>query len=436
MRNNALSRPWITIVVLALATLAVAPRAMAQQEKQEKAVYTFTNLMGGLDPQGGLVFDKAGNIYGVTSEGGQFGDGTVFKLTITTNGGAVESVLHSFKPDGQDGLIPNGGLILDASGNLYGTTYSGGSRLCPYYLGTQGCGTVYELILQPDGAWTEQILHEFTGGGRDGANPEAGLVFDAAGNLYGTTYYGGSSTRCSTQYGKTGCGTAFELMPGGDGAWQEKLLFNFYPNAGTNPIAGLTLDASGNLYGTTPYAGTGSNGTVFELTASASGVWNEAVLHNFAFGTKDGADPESGVSFDSSGNLYGTTFLGGDEGYGTLYKLMPSGAGTWIETILHSFQGNHSDAAQPGPGALVLDSAGNLYGATGTGGTGFEGTVFQFSPSAGGDWTENILYSFSPGYSGYYPFSGVILDSAGDIYGTTGDYGGNNKSVYEIVRTE
>jgi uncharacterized repeat protein (TIGR03803 family) len=409
VRNNELSTAWIAIAILTSAPLAVAPRAMAQQER---VIYTFTNNIDGLAPQGGLVFDKAGNIYGVTSEGGQFRNGTVFKLTIIeTNGGAVESVLHSFKLDGQDGLDPNGGLIFDASGNLYGTTYSGGNRPCTTYSGTHDCGTVYELIPQPDGTWTEQILHDFTGGGGDGANPEAGLVFDAAGNLYGTTYYGGSSKEC----GKFGCGTIFELTPGADGTWSEKILFKFYPLAGTNPIAALTLDASGNLYGTTPYASTGSNGVVFELSPSTSGEWNETVLHSFAFGTSDGADPESGVTFDSSGNLYGTTFLGGDTGYGTLYELTPSGGGTWTETIIHSFQGNRSDAAQPGEGKLVFDSAGNLYGATGTGGTSFEGTAFQFTPLVGGGWTESILHNFAPGPGGYYPFSNVILDSAGDI---------------------
>jgi uncharacterized repeat protein (TIGR03803 family) len=354
----------------------------------------------------------------------------VFKIAIETNGGAVESVLHSFKPGGKDGSSPNGSLILDAAGNLYGTTYTGGGRPCTYYLGTRGCGTVYELIPQLDGTWTEQILHEFTGGAGDGSNPKAGLIFDAAGNLYGTTYYGGSRKEC----GKEGCGTVFELMPGADGTWQEKIIFNFYPLAGTNPVAALTLDASGNLYGTTVGETRGSNGTVFELTPSTSGEWNETVLHSFAFGTPDGADPESGVTFDSAGNLFGTTFLGGDAGYGTLYEVTPSGGGTWTETIIHNFEGNFSDAAQPGAGKLVLDSAGNLYGASGTGGSSFQGAVFQFSPTADGDWTESILHSFAPGPGGYYPSSNVILDSAGDIYGTTGAYGGTDKSVYEIVR--
>jgi uncharacterized repeat protein (TIGR03803 family) len=423
VRNNELSTAWIIIAIVSAATLAVPPRAMAQQEK---VVYSFTNYFGGQQPQGGLVFDKAGNIYGVTTEAGQFGYGTVFKLTIQPNGRAVESVLHSFNRDDRDGFRPNGGLVLDAFGNLYGTTFNGGSQRCLHFSGFHGCGTVYELIPQPDGTWKEQILHDFAASDGDGANPYARLVFDAAGNLYGTTYHGGSSKECEN----AGCGTVFELTHGEDGTWQEKTLFNFYPRAGTNPIAGLTLDAAGNLYGTTPYASRGSNGTVFELTPSTSGEWNETILHSFAFDTPDGATPESGVTFDSSGNLYGTTFDGGDEGYGTVYELTPSGGGAWTETIIHSFQGNLTDAAQPGQGALVFDAAGNLYGATTTGGTSFQGALFEFTPSAGGVWTESILHNFAAGRGGNFPSSFVTLDSAGNIYGTT-LY--DNASVYEIV---
>jgi uncharacterized repeat protein (TIGR03803 family) len=286
------------------------------------------------------------------------------------------------------------------------------------------------LIPQPDGTWVEEILHNFHGSGSDGANPWPGLVLDAAGNLYGTTYYGGSSAEC----GKFGCGTVFELTPGASGTWNEKILRNFHPSAGMNPIAALTLDASGNLFGTTAYGGTNFYGTVFELTPTASGQWNETVLHNFSSGPSDGADPEAGVTFDSAGNLYGTTFLGGSQGYGMLYELTPSAGGVWTETIVHSFLPDFTDGAQPGPGALVFDSAGNLYGATGTGGISFQGAVFEFTPSVGGGWTESILHNFAPGPGGYYPFSSLILDSAGNIYGTTGAYGGTNKSVYEIVR--
>ena len=424
MRNNELLMAWITIAILTSATLAVTPHATAQQER---VIHTFTNYNGGHQPQGELVFDKAGNIYGVTSEAGQFGYGTVFKLTIQPNGSSVESVLHSFKRDDQDGFRPNGGLVLDASGNLYGTTFNGGSHLCLHSSGFHGCGTVYELTPQADGTWTEQILHDFAPGDGDGTNPYAKLIFDAAGNLYGTTYYGGSSKECEN----AGCGTVFELTHGEDGTWQEKTLFDFYPLAGTNPVAALTLDASGNLYGTTELGGTDFFGTVFELTPSPRGEWNETVLHNFPSDPVDGDYPESGVTFDSAGNLYGTTIAGGGAGYGMLYELTPSGEGAWSETVVHSFQPNLIDAASPGAGALIFDSAGNLYGATGTGGTNFRGAVFEFTPAVGEGWKETILHNFAPGRGGDYPFASVILDSAGAIYGATAYDGA---SVYEIVR--
>jgi len=189
LKNNQLSVAWITIAILISAGLAYAPRATAQQEK---VLHTFTDRSGGLQPWGGVVFDTAGNIYGVTLAGGQYGDGTVFKLTIGENGAPVESVLHSFKRGGGDGFDAYAGPIFDSSGNLYGTTYNGGDRPCTTYSGSHGCGTVYELIPQPDGTWAEQVLHHFTGGDGDGANPYAGLVLDGAGNLYGTTYNGGA----------------------------------------------------------------------------------------------------------------------------------------------------------------------------------------------------------------------------------------------------
>jgi uncharacterized repeat protein (TIGR03803 family) len=426
MKSNMLSTIFVTTTVLTSAILACAPRATAQTEQ---VVYTFTNPGGGLSPNGGLILDNAGNIYGVTFSGGQYGGGTVYKLSPCENGRVVESVLHSFEPDGASGIEPNGPLVFDASGNLYGTTFYGGRNNCTRENNIRGCGMVYELIPQPDGTWVEQVLHQFDSDGRDGTNPYAGLLIDAAGNLYGTTYFGGNSTEC----GKFGCGTVYELTPGANGVWTEKILIDFDYSAGFYPVAALTPDGSGNLYGTTTQGGKGSNGKVFELTPTTTGGWSESILHNFAFGTTDGADPEAGVTFDSSGNLFGTTFLGGTGGYGILYELTPSEDGTWSETIIHNFPGNLSDAAQPGPGKLVFDSVGNLYGASGTGGAMFEGTVFEFTPSGTGDWTERILYSFASGSAGIYPSASVIFNPAGNLYGTTGADGGDDKSVYELV---
>jgi uncharacterized repeat protein (TIGR03803 family) len=397
--------------------------------QQERALYTFADSTGGVNPFGGLVFDTVGNLYGVTLAGGKYGEGTVFKLT--TGATPVESVLHSFKPDGQDGQEPNGGLIFDRAGNLYGTTYSGGTQLCTVYSRTQGCGTVYRLIPQSDGTWVEETLHDFAADGNDGNLPGDGLVFDAAGNLYGTTIYGGSSAACGT----AGCGTVFELTPTEGGTWEEKILLNFELTDGMNPNSVLVLGASGNLYGTTNYAGADCCGTVFELTPSTGGEWNETVLHNFATGRFDGAYP-GGVTIDRAGNLYGPAHSGGEQDDGMLFELSPGAAGAWTETKIHSFQSG--DGSQPGPGALVFDAAGNLYGATVTGGATYQGAVFELTPSVDGGWKERVLHSFVCGPGGCYPFSSVVLDSAGNIYGLTGDNGGtnNNNSVYEIVRAE
>ena len=416
MKNITLPTRLITAAVLTSAILACAPRALAQTER---VVYTFKNPSSGLNPWGGVTLDKAGNIYGVTYSGGLYGGGTVYKLSASKNGTRVETVLHSFNPSGGDGSGPNGTLIIDASGNLYGTTYSGGKDTCMPSYDVHGCGIVFKLIPRPNGTWVEQILHKFDAGDVDGMNPSAGLLSDAAGNLYGTATYGGSN----------GVGMVFELT---HGTWTEKILFNLSNSAGANPVAALTSDASGNLYGTASQGGTESAGTVFELTPTIAGEWNGIVLHNFGIGY-DGYYPESGVTFDSAGNLYGTTFLAGSDGYGIVYELTPSADGTWTETIIHNFTGNTGDAAQPGPGMLVFDSSGNLYGASGTGGHAFSGAVFEFSPSAGGVWTEKLLYSFRAGPGGAYPSSAVTLDSAGNIFGTTGTEGGSNKSVYEVV---
>src|SRR5664279_5403051 len=220
---------------------------------------------------------------------------TVSLFMTSTLAAAQEQVLHNFNNNGTDGTFPQAGLIVDGAGNLYGTTSEGGT----YISCSGGCGTVFELTPNGSGGWTETVLHNFNSNGTDGANPYAGLIFDAAGNLYGTTTTGG------TYY----VGTVFELSPSQGGGWTEKVLYSFNYNGtdGNYPQASLTIDAAGNLYGTTwaggPY-GYGY-GTVFELTPAAGGGWTETVLHNFV-GT-DGAAPLAGLIFDAAGNLYGTT---------------------------------------------------------------------------------------------------------------------------------
>src|ERR1019366_2578878 len=278
---------------------------------------------------------------------------------------AEEKVLHNFNNDGTDGYYPEVGLIVDAAGNLYGTTTAGGAY---------NSGTGFELTPAAGGGWTETVLHNF-GNGTDGATPYAGLIFDAAGNLYGTTQYGGTY----------GVGTVFELTPAGGGSWTEKVLYSFNHNGadGGVPAAGLIFDAAGNLYGTTVNGGTGSNcvlgcGTVFELTPAAGGGWTEQVLHSFNNNGADGSTPFAGLIFDAAGNLYGTTFAGGTYGYGTVFELTPAAGGGWTETVLHNF-GNGTDGTAPYAG-LIFDAAGNLYGTTFVGGTYGYGTVFEVTP--------------------------------------------------------
>jgi uncharacterized repeat protein (TIGR03803 family) len=211
----------------------------------------------GLSPGAGLVRDAAGNLYGTTTRGGTFGWGTVFELSPKAGGGWNEAVLHSFNDVGTDGFFPVAGLLIDAAGNLYGTTTGGGAN--------GGGGTVFELTPQSGGNWTETVLHSFAGGPNDGADPAAGLIFDAAGNLYGTTFMGGSDTSgCQSD----GCGTVFELTPQSGGNWTETVLHSFSDDGtdGTSPYASLLLDAEGNLYGTTAAGGAQGYGTVFEVT--------------------------------------------------------------------------------------------------------------------------------------------------------------------------
>jgi uncharacterized repeat protein (TIGR03803 family) len=296
--------------------------------------------------------DDAGNLYGTTTSSPGCGFGTVFKLTSSGS----ETVLHSFCLS-TDGLLPYAGLIADASGNLYGTTSQGGSS-ANCIGGVGGCGTVFKVT--PSG--TETVLHSFTDGGSDGADPLAGLIADASGNLYGTTDSGGVH----------GAGTVFKVTPSGS----ETVIYSFVNTSGALPAAGLIVDASGNLYGTTNSGGAYGYGTVFKLTTSGS----ETVLYSFTAGGSDGRYPQSGLVADASGNVYGTTYVGGDascgyknEGCGVVFKLTPSGS----ETVLHSFTGG-SDGANPAAG-LIFDASGNLYGTTVGGGGSDLGTVFKLS---------------------------------------------------------
>ena len=401
----------------AVATFTVALFATGTcAAQQETTLHSFGNGTDGQSPQAGLIFDAAGNLYGTTLGGGIHctpdGCGTVFELSPNGSGGWTKTVLHSFG-NGTDGQGPDAGLIFDAAGNLYGTTAGGG---------IYGEGTVFELSPREGGGWTETVLHSF-GNGTDGARPYAGLIFDASGNLYGTTYYGGIHIACFGDYG--GCGTVFELSPRDGGGWTETVLHSFGNPAnedGQGPYAGLVFDAAGNLYGTTSEGGIHGDGTVFELSPNGSGGWTETMLHSFGNGT-DGNYSDATLIFDRAGNLYGTTVYGGIHcapyGCGTVFEMSPRQGSGWTETVLHSF-GSGTDGQNPTAG-LIFDAADNLYGTTQAGGIhAYYGTVLEMSPRQGGGWTETVLHSFNnDGTHGAYPIAGVVLDNAGNLYGTT-----------------
>jgi uncharacterized repeat protein (TIGR03803 family) len=399
------------LAIFAATLLVTGTCAFAQQEK---VLHNF-NSKDGSTP-GGLIFDGSGNIYGTTSDGGKYGAGTVFELSPKTGGGWAETVLHSFG-SGKDGVFPEPSLIFDRSGNLYGTTDLGGKY---------EYGMAFELSPKAGGGWTEAVLHNFNKNGKDGIYPWSGLIVDANGNLYGTTWEGG-------EYGD---GTVFELSPETGGGWTETILHSFNGKDGVLPEAALTLDAFGNLYGTTFQGGKNGTGTVFELSPKTNGNWTEAVLHNFG-NFIDGRNPQATLIFDASGNIYSTTVNGGNHGFGTVFELSPKTGGGWAETILHSFN-NAGNGGYIPFASVILDASGNLYGATSTGGKygayGSGGTVFKLSPGAGGGWTETLLHSFGKGTDGSNPDASLIFDSSGHLYGTTVEGGKDGDgTVFEIT---
>ena len=335
----------------------------------EKVLHNFHYFggKGGAVLVAGVIFGSDGNLYGTASNNGAHGHGTVFQLTPAANGKWTENVLCDFR-NSDDGNGPFADVTFDSAGHLYGTTIGGG----PY-----GYGTVFQLTPAANGKWTEKVLHNF-GKGNDGATPNSGLILDTAGNLYGTTSSGGANPGCP-EFNES-CGTVFQLTQGTNGEWTEKVLHNFgIGNDGATPDASLILDTAGNLYGTT-YSGGKGTGTVFQLTPGANGKWIEKVLYSFCSvsGCTDGANPYSGLIFDASGSLYGATTVGGATGDGVVFKLTPAAHGKWTEKVLHTF-GEGKDGAFPG-GGLVFDEAGNLYGTTEAGGLTGNGTVFEIMP--------------------------------------------------------
>jgi len=400
---------------------------------QEEVIYGFSGSPDGSSPFAGLISDAKGNLYGTTSSGGAVGApydiyGTVFELTPGPGGTWTEKVLHSFGVTSTDGIEPYAGLVFDAAGNLYGTTSLGGAN---------NDGTVFELTPASGGTWTEKVLYSFGATSTDASQPKRGsLIFDAKGNLYGTTKFGGPNEVDNGGGVSTG-GTVFELSPGTSGTWKEKVIYNFGASAtdGANPIGGVVMDAKGNLYGTTPYGGASNSGAVFELTPTSSGGWTEVILHSFVLNGTDGTLPAASPILDAKGNLYGTTYGGGSNqyygGFGVVYELSSSSSGVWTEQILHSFDAVTTDGDYP-YNSLVFDAAGNLYGTCSSGLYGY-GIVFQLVPASSGPWTENVLHFFQPNPDGQDPYSSLLFDTQGNLYGTTSTGGPNGSGVAGTV---
>jgi uncharacterized repeat protein (TIGR03803 family) len=398
-----------TLRFAALSDLALVPVHATGQNEQ--VLYGFTSEPNGIAPIAGLVQDKAGALYGTLPEGGQYAGGTVFKLTPPTKAASswTETTIYSFPATLNDGADP-----VDRGSLVFDK--AGNLYGTTEAKGEFGYGTVFELTPPTSGeTWTEAILYSF-GSGADAESPASGLTI-AGGLLYGTTYYGG----------KSGAGAVFKVTPPrkAGGAWTETVLYSFTGGSdGGGPSASPAVSSSGVLYGTAGTGGLYGNGVVYELSPPAEGSteWTETVLHNFPEGKDDGLSPSAAVILDKQGNLYGTTSASsGPFPYGLVFELASP---TWEETILYNFT-DRSDGEYP-QGALTLDSGGALYGTTTGSGEqgGNQGSVFKLSPpdSLGGAWTETTLHSFTGGSDGGTPFDGLLL-KGNLLYGTTGEGG-------------
>lgn len=418
MKFNGFLRNMSAAFLAATIVFVVCAHAVDTQT----ILYSFAKPSGGYYGSGNLLMDKAGNLYGATTQGGintaclNYGCGTIFEMSPKSGGGWTYTVLHEFT-DIQHDSVPNGSLVMDAAGNLYGSTS-----------GFYGPGDIFELSPNGSGAWSETVLYVL--GTNDGLLPWP-VVFDPAGNLFGTTWDGGASNR----------GYVFELSPQSGGGWTFQHLHDFSGSDGWGPVGGVTVDASGNLFGATYWGGNSTNcssgcGVVFELK-KGTGTWTEKTLHQFT--GSNGSNPSAALVIDAAGNLYGSAQSGGAKGFGLVFELTPVSGG-WKAHTLHTFTDANGDGAVPNT-ALVLDAAGNLYGTTDSGGAGLNGCVagsatgcgsaFELSPSASG-WKQTILHDFTGLRDGAFP-QGVILDSNGNLFGSV--TGGGNHGVgmvYEL----
>jgi uncharacterized repeat protein (TIGR03803 family) len=415
------------------------PLSQALASFRSTTLHHFTRKPDGQLEWGTLLLGTGGTLYGTATAGGSYGFGTsggvqsdgygtIFEVVPPAKGQAAYSthVIHSFT-GGFDGKFPYGALIADKLGNLYGITTGSFTYQ----------GSVFEMSppRKAGAPWTLTPLHIFTGKG-DGGSPSGDLIADPAGNLYGTTYYGGAG--CNG----VGCGVVFKLSPPakGQSRWTERVLFAFDDGPfGGNPLGGLARSASGVLYGLTSLGGDPNAfaGTAFSLTPPAAGksIWGFRLLHTFS-GRSDGGSPNAAPILDAKGALYATTVLGGANFEGTAFRLAPP-SGTqhaWVETVLHDF-GKGTDGSVP-HGTLSFDKAGALYGTCLSGGSRGLGMAFRLAPPASGQriWGETEIAAFSGGFNGDGPNAALTFDLRGTIYGTTSgsrldDYG----TVFKIT---
>jgi uncharacterized repeat protein (TIGR03803 family) len=410
--EGAVLKPSVNALLMAgLLAMILAPQPLSAQTLT--VLHTFTNGSDGGSPMSALTMDASAKyLYGTSLTGGG-GYGTVFRLT-KVNGNWTFATLYNFQGDNgnNDGAGPYAKVIIGPNGTLYGTTVAGGGDGggCADYE-YDGCGTVYNLQPPPTVChaiicyWHETVLFPFvTGPG--GVYPLGAVAFDHAGNIYGTTNLG------------NGLGTVYELTHS-SGGWGGTSLLNFTGDNGGEPYDTLVVDSAGNLYGTAAGGGANGYGVVFELSPTANG-WMETILHSFD--NSDGNKPYGGLIFDSAGNLYGATSSGGSGQGGTVYELSPSGGG-WQFSLLYNLVGSYEKGPQD---SLAIDAAGNLYGTTYGGGTHNDGNVFKLTPS-GNQWIYTDLYDFTsqPLSDGCAPNGGPVLDSDGNLYGTTTSCGGD-----------
>jgi uncharacterized repeat protein (TIGR03803 family) len=378
-----------------VAILASGPRAAAAG----KVIYSFAGDEDGEYTDTDLVIDSAGSLYGSSVLGGEFGGGTVFRLTQSGRSW-IHTVLYSFT-GGADGGEPYKGVTLDAQGNIYGTAVTGGTGFCE-----GGCGVAYKLT-NSGGTWSQTVIHSFSGGD-DGSGPGAGLTIDNQGNLYGMAPTGGAY----------GLGVIYRLHPDASGNWSFKVIHTFTGGTdGATGSAGRLLLHAGHLYGVATAGGANGKGVAFDLTPSQAAEWNLRTIYAFR-GQPDAGFPYGGLLLDASGNLYGTTYYDGANNLGSVYQLSPTAGGRWTETVLYSFRGGGD--GQNSISNLVSDAAGNLYGTTSEGGAGCScGTIFKLAPGPNGTWTESVVHRFRGPPDAAFPYNGMVPDSAGNFYGAS-----------------